>query len=83
LDNLTQDYLISAEFLLQTHHNSGDFSPVIAQFGRAVEYELVLFINCLKNDLTNYSNLNTDLINAKAYRLLIEKGELEDKFKDK
>lgn len=40
MSSKTVEYLVSAEYLLENIDTAGDYSPVIIQYGRAVENEL-------------------------------------------
>ncbi|WP_312716752.1 DUF3696 domain-containing protein [Sphingobacterium multivorum] len=49
-NNKTLQYLATGKFLLITLDNNADFAPVVIQFGRAVEFEMIKWMN----DFTNY-----------------------------
>lgn len=63
----TLQYLSTGKYLLKNLDNSADFAPVIIQYGRAVEFELIKWMNNFKStistlnidswcDSTNYTN---------------------------
>ncbi len=45
----TLQYLSTGKFLLNNLDNNADFSPVIIQYGRAVEFEMIKWMNNFKN----------------------------------
>lgn len=63
----TLQYLSTGKFLLNNLDNNADFAPVIIQYGRAVEFEMIKWMNDFKNtiSLTNISlwSDNTNFIN--------------------
>lgn len=81
LDNLTYDYLTTAEFLFDTNHEEGDFSPVIAQFGRAAENELIKLLKDFTQDgSNNYENISFNFINLNTCKILNESLRVSGKF---
>jgi predicted ATPase len=63
----TLQYLSTGKFLLENLDNDADFAPVIIQYGRAVEFEMIKWVSDFKNtldtgsitnwcDTTNYTN---------------------------
>lgn len=53
IDNLkTLQYLSTGKYLLKNLGNSADFAPVIIQYGRAVEFEMIKWMNNFKNLVT-------------------------------
>lgn len=54
-NNKTLQYLATGKFLLITLDNDADFAPVIIQFGRAVEFEMIKWMD----DFTNYIDSST------------------------
>lgn len=55
-NNKTLQYLATGKFLLITLDNNADFAPVIIQFGRAVEFEMIKWMDDFKNYI-NSSNV--------------------------
>ncbi|OXG08609.1 uncharacterized protein DUF3696 [Flavobacterium araucananum] len=45
----TLQYLSTGKFLLENLDNNADFAPVIIQYGRAVEFEMIKWVNGFKN----------------------------------
>ncbi|WHF51966.1 DUF3696 domain-containing protein [Chryseobacterium gotjawalense] len=70
----TLKYLSTGKYLLETLDDAADFAPVIIQYGRAVEFEMIKWMNNFKNSVipsnktlwsldANYKNkLNTIFI---------------------
>lgn len=49
----TLQYLSTGKYLLKNLDNSADFAPVIIQYGRAVEFELIKWMNNFKNSVSS------------------------------
>lgn len=54
----TLQYLSTGKYLLENLDNNADFAPVIIQYGRAVEFEMIKWVNDFKNTI-NTANINT------------------------
>ena len=62
----TLQYLSTGKFLLENLDNNADFAPVIIQYGRAVEFEMIKWMNDFKNSVSNPNkNLWTENVNYK------------------
>ncbi len=48
----TLQYLSTGKFLLNTLDKDADFAPVIIQYGRAVEFEMIKWMNDFKNTIS-------------------------------
>lgn len=48
----TLKYLSTGKFLLANLDNAADFAPVVIQYGRAVEFEMIKWVNDFKNSLS-------------------------------
>jgi predicted ATPase len=48
----TLQYLSTGKFLLENLDNNADFAPVIIQYGRAVEFEMIGWMNAFKNSIS-------------------------------
>lgn len=49
----TLQYLSTGKYLLKNLDNNADFAPVIIQYGRAVEFELIKWMNNFKNSVSS------------------------------
>jgi AAA15 family ATPase/GTPase len=47
LDSLSVDYMVAGQYLLEIIEPNGDYSPVVLQYGRAVENELKRIFNAI------------------------------------
>lgn len=58
----TLQYLSTGKFLLKNLDNNADFAPVIIQYGRAVEFEMIKWVNNFKNSVSsaNKNSWTTD-----------------------
>lgn len=92
LSRLTVQYLASGQYLLHTIDSFGDFSPVIIQYGRAVEYELkrklFLPVNSgtkwmlgeMQGSLSTIFTIPTPLPRCNARELSLLNSEISSKF---
>lgn len=48
----TLQYLSTGKYLLKTLNDAADFAPVIIQYGRAVEFEMIKWMNGFKNSVS-------------------------------
>jgi predicted ATPase len=53
----TLQYLSTGKFLLNNLDNNADFAPVIIQYGRAVEFEMIKWMNDFKNSVNNANKI--------------------------
>ncbi|MDF0720614.1 DUF3696 domain-containing protein [Kaistella sp. PBT33-4] len=67
----TLQYLSTGKCLLKTLDNNADFAPVIIQYGRAVEFEMIKWMNDFKNSVSTTDKL-----------LWIEDANYKDKLND-
>lgn len=49
----TLQYLATGKYLLKNLDNNADFAPVIIQYGRAIEFEMIKWINDFKSSVTS------------------------------
>ncbi|WP_214226654.1 DUF3696 domain-containing protein [Pedobacter sp. B4-66] len=49
----TLKYLSTGKFLLANLDNAADFAPVVLQYGRAVEFEMIKWMNDFKNSVSS------------------------------
>lgn len=64
----SSQYLISGHFLLKNINANGDFSPVIIQFGRTIEYELLSIFRRVSSNNWNFGQMQGSLEKFKSGR---------------
>lgn len=68
----TLKYLSTGKYLLKNLDDNADFAPVIIQYGRAVEFEMIKWVNDFKNSINSTNkNLWTDDTNYKEKLAII------------
>jgi AAA15 family ATPase/GTPase len=74
LSTLTVKYLISGQYLLSNIHNNSDYSPVILQYGRAIENELIgLFTSVSSSGRWSLGDMQANLETFKSGVTVIQR----------